>query len=77
MKVEDMKKGNLDTEMELFLNEETGEYEMRPVADTTQRSIFDADYRDVTEPGPAGIEPDIGYRTGVHRTSGTSGRGSR
>ena len=60
MKVEDMKKGNLDTEMELFLNEETGEYEMRPVADTTQRSIFDADYRDVTEPGPAGIEPDIG-----------------
>ena len=55
-----MKKGNLDTEMELFLNEETGEYEMRPVADTTQRSIFDADYRDVTEPGPAGIEPDIG-----------------
>lgn len=41
MKVEDMKKGNLDTEMELFLNEETGEYEMRPVADTTQRSIFD------------------------------------
>lgn len=60
MKVEDMKKGNLDTEMELFLNDETGEYEMRPVADTTQRSIFDADYRDVTEPGPAGIEPDIG-----------------
>lgn len=60
MKVEDMKKGNLDTEMELFLNEETGEYEMRPVADTTQRSIFDADYRDVTEPGPAGIEPDNG-----------------
>lgn len=60
MKVEDMKKGNLDTEMKLFLNEETGEYEMRPVADTTQRSIFDADYRDVTEPGPAGIEPDIG-----------------
>ena len=52
MKVEDMKKGNYDTEMELFLNEETGEYEMRPVADTTQRSIFDADYRDVTEPGP-------------------------
>ena len=35
-------------------------YEMRPVADTTQRSIFDADYRDVTEPGTAGIEPNIG-----------------
>lgn len=44
MKVEDMKKGNLDTEMELFLNEETGEYEMRPVADTSQKTIFDSDY---------------------------------
>lgn len=30
MKVEDMKKGNLDTEMELFLNEETGEYIEHP-----------------------------------------------
>ena len=36
---------------------------MRPVADTTQRSIFDADYRDVTEPGSAGIEPDNGRST--------------
>lgn len=60
MKVEDKKKGNLDTEMELFLNEETGEYELRPVADTTQRSIFDADYREATEQGPAVIEPDNG-----------------
>ena len=60
MKVEDKKKGNLDTEMELFLNEETGEYELRPVADTTQRSIFDADYREATERGPAVIEPDNG-----------------
>lgn len=60
MKVEDKKKGNLDTEMELFLNEETGEYELRPVADTTQRSIFDTDYREATEQGSAVIEPDNG-----------------
>lgn len=60
MKVEDKKKGNLDTEMELYLNEETGEYELRPVADTTQRSIFDADYREMGEPKPGVIEPDIG-----------------
>lgn len=33
---------------------------MRPVADTTQRSIFDADYREATEQGPAVIEPDNG-----------------
>lgn len=60
MQVKDEKKGNLDTEMELFMNEETGEYELRPVADTTQRSIFDADYRNVTDPEAAVIEPNIG-----------------
>lgn len=60
MKVEDMKKGNLDTEMELFLNEETGEYEMRPVADTSQKTIFDSDYgffRD--DPTQKQLGPDI------------------
>lgn len=59
MQVKDEKKGNLDTEMELFMNEETGEYELRPVADTTQRSIFDADYRNVTDPEAEVIEPNI------------------
>lgn len=79
MKVEDMKKGNLDTEMELFLNEETGEYEMRPVADTTQRSIFDADesvYDDSTGDNPEDTqftdETDLdGAGDGTEITSGT------
>ena len=71
MKVEDMKKGNYDTEMELFLNEETGEYEMRPVADTTQRCRLQRCDRAGTGRNRAGYWP------GVHRTSGTSGRGGR
>lgn len=60
MKVEDMKKGNLDTEMELFLNEETGAYEMRPVADTSQKTIFDSDYGFFgDDPTQKQLEPDI------------------
>lgn len=39
--------------MELFFNAETGQYEMRPIANTAQRSMFDDDmadagFRDVT-----------------------------
>ena len=59
VQIKDEKAGNLDTEMELFFNEETGEYEMRPVADTTQRSFFDADYREASG-GTAAIEPETG-----------------
>lgn len=44
MKITDEKKGNLDTEMELVFDEEAGEYCMRPVINTTQRSLFDDDY---------------------------------
>lgn len=44
MKITDEKKGNLDTEMELVFDEEAGEYCMRPVINTTQRSIFDDDF---------------------------------
>lgn len=29
--------------MELFFNAETGQYEMRPIANTAQRSMFDDD----------------------------------
>ena len=49
VQIKDEKSGNLDTEMELVFDEETGEYIMRPVADTAQRSIFDADFREMYE----------------------------
>lgn len=60
VQIKDEKSGNLDTEMELFLNEETGEYEMRPVADTTQRSIFDADFREAEDETAEAIEAETG-----------------
>lgn len=44
MQVKGEKKGSLDTEMELFFNPATGQYELRPVADTSQKTIFDSDY---------------------------------
>jgi len=50
VKINDEKKGTLDTEMELYFNEETGSYEMKPVANTSQRSIFDADFKEVNVP---------------------------
>lgn len=62
VQIKDEKSGNLDTEMELFMNEETGEYEMRPVADTTQRSFFDADFREAEDGGADVIEAETGQR---------------
>lgn len=49
MQIKDEKSGNMDTEMELVLDDETGEYVMKPIANTTQRSIFDSDYQDETD----------------------------
>lgn len=46
LQIKDEKSGNMDTEMELVFDEDTGEYVMRPVSDTTQRSIFDSDFRE-------------------------------
>lgn len=57
MKITDEKKGNLDTEMELVFDEEVGEYYMRPVINTTQRSIFDDDF--MNGPGGDGENQDI------------------
>ena len=62
VQIKDEKSGNLDTEMELTFDEESGEYVMQPVANTEQRTIFDKDFQDnMNSPGqaeedkPAGI----------------------
>ena len=44
VKINDEKSGKYDSEMELVMNEETGAYELRPIANTSQRSIFDSDF---------------------------------
>lgn len=66
MKVEDMKKGNLDTEMELFLNEETGEYE------DADESVYDDSTGDNLEDTQFTDETDLdGAEDGTEITSGS------
>lgn len=46
VKINDEKSGNLDSKMELYMDE-YGVYKMKPIANTQQRSIFDSDFREV------------------------------
>ena len=54
IKINDERTGDeRNDDMELFFNAETGQYEMRPIANTAQRSFYDDDmadagFRDVT-----------------------------
>jgi hypothetical protein len=45
VKISDEKSGNLNNEMEVTMDEDTGEYVLCPIANTTQRSIFDSDFQ--------------------------------
>lgn len=54
VKINDEKSGNLNNEMELYMDEETGVYKLRPIANTSQRSIFDSDFQQNCE----GESPD-------------------
>lgn len=50
VQIKDEKAGNMDTEMELAFDEDSGEYVLQPVANTTQKSIFDSDYKENLKP---------------------------
>ena len=58
VKINDEKSGNLEEEMELYMDEETGVYKLRPIANTSQRSIFDKDVTWEKPEGPEAIETD-------------------
>jgi hypothetical protein len=45
VKISEEKAGNLNNEMEVMMDEETGNYVLCPIANTTQRSIFDSDFQ--------------------------------
>lgn len=47
VQIKDEKKGNLDTEMELRFDDDSGEYIMTPIIDTDQRTILDSDYKEI------------------------------
>ena len=68
IQVKDEQKGSNNPQMELIWDDDLKMYVLRPVANTDQRSIFDADFRDVTPeeadpedqkliPGTAGFLP--------------------
>ena len=50
VQITDKKDGNMDTEMELAFDEDSGEYVLQPVANTAQKSIFDSDYEEDPKP---------------------------
>ncbi|MBD5464126.1 MAG: hypothetical protein HDR24_13920 [Lachnospiraceae bacterium] len=45
VKINDEKSGNFNNEMELVMDEETGVFKLVPIANTSQRSIFDSDFQ--------------------------------
>lgn len=45
VKINDDKSGTFNNEMELVMDEETGVYVLTPIANTSQRSIFDSDFQ--------------------------------
>lgn len=49
VKINDEKSGTFNNEMELQMDPETGVYKLVPIANTSQRSIFDADFQAKTE----------------------------
>lgn len=58
VQIKDEKKRNMDTEMELVFDEDSGEYIMKPIANTEQRTIFDDDFEDNIHPGKDSEEAD-------------------
>lgn len=67
VKITDEKKGTLDTEMELVMDEETGMFVLRPVINTAQRSLFDDDMRERfhgSMNAPEDMQGDAGEESG-------------
>ena len=57
--------GKYNSDMEVVWDEATKQYVEKFVCDTTQRTIFDADYREVVMPAEyAGTETDASYLEG-------------
>lgn len=44
LKINDEVKGIFNNDMEMVMNEESGDYILQPIQDTEQRSIFDSDF---------------------------------
>lgn len=58
VKINDEKSGNFDNEMELVMDEDTGVFKLVPIANTVQRSIFDADFQQEKEDESVVVDTD-------------------
>ena len=76
VKITDEKGGNLNNEMEMVMDEETGCYVLQPIANTQQRTIFDSDFMQGQKQEGEGNE-DIIDGTYIRRREACGDRGNR
>lgn len=60
VKINDEKSGIFNNEMELVMDEDTGEFKLVPIANTSQRSIFDADFQQQNKETESDSEESFG-----------------
>lgn len=79
VKINDEKSGTFNNEMELVIDEDTGVYKLMPIANTSQRSIFDSDFqqqdRDVESDGGESAGSDANKGRNIPMLPGPDGSG--
>lgn len=60
VKINDEKSGSFNNEMELVMDADTGIFKLVPIANTSQRSIFDADFQQKDKAEESGGEESAG-----------------
>lgn len=60
VKINDEKSGSFNNEMELVMDADTGIFKLVPIANTSQRSIFDADFQQQDKAEESGGEESAG-----------------
>ncbi len=60
VKINDEKTGSFNNEMELVMDEDTGIFKLVPIANTSQRSIFDSDFQQQDKDTESGSEESAG-----------------
>lgn len=69
VKINDEKSGTFNNEMELVMDDDTGVFKLVPIANTTQRSIFDSDFQQKDNEQERGDSNSTGSNEIVGRTT--------
>ena len=79
VKINDEKSSSFNNEMELVMDEDTGIFKLVPIANTSQRSIFDADFQqeeeDVEGEDGSSINSNLIEGKEIPRLPGPDGKG--